>query len=76
MHKYAFKIRTRGGMRVENLQMHARDRAEAERKINQIYHQCEIVECQEVTPTLKKEGLDLDDVISLINKQNGGADGP
>ena len=72
MNKYGFKIRTRGGMLVENLQVHARDQAEAERKINQIYHQCEIVECQEVTPTLKKEGLDLEDVISLINKQETG----
>ena len=41
----------------------------AEHKINQVYHHCEILECQEVTPTLKKEGLDLEDVISLINKQ-------
>ena len=40
-------------MLVENLQVQARDREEAERKINQIYHQCKIVECQEVTPTLK-----------------------
>lgn len=55
---------------VENLQVHARDRAEAEGKINQIYHHCEILECHEVTPTLRKEGLDLDDVISLINKQD------
>ena len=72
MNKYSFKIRTRGGMLVDSLQMHARDRADAERKINQIYHQCEIVECQEITPTVKKEGLDLDDVISLINKQDSG----
>jgi hypothetical protein len=72
MIKYGFKIRTRGGMVVENLQVQARDRAEAERKINQIYHHCEILECQEVMPTLKKEGLDLDDVISLINKQEDG----
>ncbi|MBI3041856.1 MAG: hypothetical protein HYY78_03420 [Betaproteobacteria bacterium] len=69
MNKYGFKIRTRSGSLVENLQVHANDRAEAERKINQIYHHCEILECQEVTPTLKKEGLDLEDVISLINKQ-------
>ena len=69
MNKYGFKIRTRGGSLVENLQVHARDRAEAEGKIGQIYHHCEILECQEVTPTLKKEGLDLEDVISLINKQ-------
>jgi len=47
----------------------ARDREEAERKINQVYHQCEIIEFQEITPTLKKEGLDLEDVVALINKQ-------
>lgn len=69
MNKYGFRIRTRSGGMVENLQVHARDRAEAESKINQIYRDCEILECQEVTPTLKKEGLDLEDVISLINKQ-------
>lgn len=54
---------------VENLQVQARDRAEAEEKIRQIYHQCEILECQEITPTLRKEGLDLEDVIALIGKQ-------
>jgi hypothetical protein len=71
MIKYGFRIRTRGGMLVENLQVQARDRDEAERKINQIYHECEIIDCVEITPTLKKEGLDLEDVISLINKQEG-----
>ena len=50
------------------------DRAEAKRKIHQIYHQCEIVDCQEVAPTLKKEGLDLEDVISLITRQDDEAD--
>jgi hypothetical protein len=69
MNKYGFKIRTRSGGLVENLQVQARDRAEAEDKLKQIYHHCEILECHEVTPTLKKEGLDLDDVIGLINKQ-------
>jgi len=69
MNKYGFKIRTRGGSVVENLQVQARDRAEAEGKISQIYRHCEILECQEITPTLKKEGLDLDDVLALINKQ-------
>jgi hypothetical protein len=72
MNKYGFRIRTRTGMLVENLQVQAQDRAEAERRINQIYHHCEILDCREITPTLKKEGLDLDDVISLINKQEPG----
>lgn len=70
MTKFGFSIKTRGGSVVENLQVQARDRAEAEEKIRQIYHQCEILQCQEVTPTLKKEGLDLDDVLALINKQD------
>ena len=69
MNKYSFRIRTRSGGIVENLVVHARDRAEAERKIGQVYHHCEILQCEEVTPTLKKEGLDLEDVISLINKE-------
>jgi len=69
MTKYGFRIRTRGGMLVENLQVQARDREEAERKINQIYQQCEIVECQEVAPTGKAEGVDLEDVIELIKKE-------
>jgi hypothetical protein len=69
VNKYGFKIRTRGGSVVDSLQVQARDRAEAEEKIRQIYHQCEILECQEITPTLRKEGLDLEDVIALIGKQ-------
>jgi hypothetical protein len=69
MNKYSFRIRTRGGSLVENLQVQAGDRAAAEGRIHQIYRQCEILECHEVTPTLKKEGLDLEDVIALINKQ-------
>ena len=69
MNKYGFRIRTRSGGLVDNLQVQARDLAEAEGKISQIYRHSEILECQEVTPTLKKEGLDLDDVLALINKQ-------
>jgi len=74
MNKFGFKIRTKGGMLVENLQVQARDRDEAERKINQVYHQCEIVDCQEKTPTIKKEGLDFEDVVSLINKEAAGSE--
>jgi hypothetical protein len=72
MIKYGFKIKTRNGSLVENLQVQARDQAEAEQKIRQIYHHCEILECQEITPTLRKEGLDLEDVVALINKQQEG----
>ncbi|MBI2295499.1 MAG: hypothetical protein HYU76_05575 [Betaproteobacteria bacterium] len=72
MNKYGFRIRTRSGMVVENLTVQARDRAEAEHKLKQVYHHCEVLECQELAPHLKGDGLDLESMISLINKQEEG----
>jgi len=69
MNKYGFRIRTRTGMTVENLNVLARDRDEAERKLKQGYRDCEILECHEADPSLKGNGLDLEGMISLINKQ-------
>lgn len=69
MYKYGFRIRTRNGMLVENLQVHARDPLEAENKIRQIYHHCEIIECREVAPAVKGENIDLENMIALIGKQ-------
>ena len=42
MMKFGFKIRTRGGMVVDNLQIPGRDQADAEKKLMQIYRFCEI----------------------------------
>jgi len=69
MTKFGFKIKTRGGMIVDNLMVAARDRAEAERKITQIYHHCEILDCQQLQQTVKEEGITLESVISLIGKE-------
>jgi hypothetical protein len=71
MLKFGFKIKTRGGTVVDNLMIGARDRAEAERKVNQIYHHCEILDCHEVQPPLKEEGFDLERAINLIAKEAG-----
>ena len=69
MNKYGFKIRTRGGMVVDNLMVQGRDRAQAENKIGQIYQHCEILACQELEPSTRGEALDLEGMISLIGKQ-------
>ena len=69
MIKFGFKIKTRGGMVVDNLQIAARDRAEAERKVAQIYHRCEIIDCIEVRQSVKEEGFDLESAINLIGKE-------
>ena len=43
--KYAFRIRTRLGVVVDNLMIHGRDEHEAQRKLRQVYHGCQIIEC-------------------------------
>ncbi len=70
MIKFGLRIKTRGGMVVDNLLVTARDRAEAEHKVNQIYHHCEILDCQEQRPSSREEGgLDLESAIALIGKE-------
>ena len=71
MIKFGFKIKTRSGTVVDNLMFAARDRTDAERKVNQIYHSCEILECHEMQPTIKEEGFDFERAISLINQESG-----
>ena len=70
MLKFAFKIKTRGGMVVDNLVVAGRDRTEAEHKVNQIYHQCEILECQEMQQAPKEDGLSFESAINLIGKED------
>jgi hypothetical protein len=69
MFKYGFRIRTRSGTPVENLVVQARDRAEAERKINQIYPHCEIIECRVIQSTIGDDGPSLESIISHISRQ-------
>lgn len=43
--KYGFRIRTRVGLVINNLMIHGRDPEEAQRKLRQMYRDCEIIEC-------------------------------
>jgi alpha-D-ribose 1-methylphosphonate 5-triphosphate synthase subunit PhnG len=42
--RYGFRIRTRSGLIVDNLLIHGRDEADAERKLLQMYQHCKILE--------------------------------
>ena len=55
-------------MLVEKLMIAGRDRAEAERKVCQIYRHCEILECQEVQPASDEDIADFASVIDLISR--------
>jgi len=71
MLKFGFKIKTRSGMVVDNLLVSAHDRAEAEQKILQIYHHCEILDGHEAQPPLTEasQDLSLENAIALITRE-------
>jgi len=69
MIKFAIRIRTRSGLPVGNLVVHARDQADAERKIAQMYLHCEIIECKPIA-SAREESTDLEGIISLIARQS------
>ena len=69
MMKFGLKIRTRSGLPVDNLVVQARDQAEAERKITQMYMHCEVLECRQIQTATRDDAADLDGIISLISRQ-------
>jgi len=69
MIKFGLKIRTRSGLPVDNLVVQARDQADAERKITQMYMHCEILECRQIQTATRDDATDLDGIISLISRQ-------
>ena len=68
MIKFALRIRTRSGLPVDNLVIHARDRNEAERRITQMYLHCEILECKEVHPPVREDDMNFENIISIISR--------
>lgn len=43
--KYAFRIRTRLGLIIDNLMIHGEDALQAQKKLRQIHPRCEVLEC-------------------------------
>jgi len=66
MRKFGFRIRTRGGSVVDNLTIQGRDREEAERKLRQVYHHCEVLETREIADSAPGDATDVEGMISLI----------
>jgi len=68
--KYGFRIRTRDGLLVENLMIHGRDAADAERKLTQMYRHCEVLECraQGANGATPAQRATFEEVIALVSK--------
>ncbi|MBA3507636.1 MAG: hypothetical protein H0T80_17910 [Betaproteobacteria bacterium] len=67
MIRYGFNIRTRMGQRVENIMIMAATQSDAERRLRQMYHHCDIVDCREQAVPRRVDTLDLESLISLIS---------
>jgi hypothetical protein len=65
--RYGFNIRTKHGQRVENIQIMAATQDDAERRLRQMYHYCEIVECREQSVPRRLDALDMVGVIGMIS---------
>jgi hypothetical protein len=66
MTRYGFNIRTRSGQRVENICIMAIHREEAERRLRQMYHHCEIIACH-AEAVQRNDPLDVEGIISIIS---------
>ena len=68
--KYGFRIRSRIGIVIENLAIHGRDEADAERKLRQMYPHCEVLECRTVNAPRASgsEAISFEEVLALVAK--------
>ena len=73
MVKYGFTIKTRTGHKVDNIVIMARDIDEAERRLRQMYTQCQIVGSHETDGDSRRHSLDADSVIGLISRHGGAS---
>ena len=72
MTRFGFSIRTKAGQRVDNIQILATTLADAERRLRQMYVNCEIVEHREQSVPSRNDTLDLENVIGMISDSPSG----
>ncbi|MBP0133228.1 MAG: hypothetical protein ITD31_07570 [Nitrosospira sp.] len=67
MLKYHFSIRTRSGQSVDNIRIGGIDQADAERRLRQMYSNCEVTRCEVKRNEVKlDQSSSIEDILSLI----------
>ena len=70
MLKFEFSILTRDGQKVDSILIMGKDQADAERKLLQMYHHCQVTLC-EIRPdseSQSSQAASVDTILSLIAK--------
>ena len=71
MLKFDFSIKTRDGQKVESIQIQGKDLPDAERKLRQMYHNCEVINCKTLfSEKTAGQSVDIEDVLTMISKQS------
>lgn len=69
MLKFNFSIKTRDGLKIETIVIAGRDREDAERKLRQMYRNCEIIRCEIRNGDGRSaQAASVEDILSLISK--------
>jgi hypothetical protein len=71
MLKFDFSVKTRDGQKIESVLIQGKDLPDAERKLRQMYHHCEVISCKTIDlDKALSQSVDIEDVLSLITKHN------
>lgn len=71
MPKFDFSVTTRDGQKVESIQIFGKDMPDAERKLRQMYLNCQITRCTTVSHEKEfSQSADIEDVLTLIVKHS------
>lgn len=69
MLKFVFSLKTRDGQAVDNIVIAGSDQGDAERKLRQMYHHCEITRCEEKPDDGRtSQTMSFEDILTLISK--------
>lgn len=66
MIRYGFTIRTRMGQRIENVSIIAGSQKDAERRLRQMYIQCDILDCREKSIPRRFEPISVANMADLM----------
>jgi hypothetical protein len=69
MLKFDFSVQTRSGQKIDSIVVAGRDQADAERKLFQMYRDCQVLRCEVRHPDEKAwQATSVEDILTIISK--------
>lgn len=69
MLKFDFSVQTRDGQKIDSILIGARDQAEAQRKLLQMYRQCVVLRCEmRENDERQRQAASVEEILTIISK--------